>query len=326
MEGLNLLASALALAFATTSAYLWLERGVEREQRRAAEGRVTSLTTRLAALERQRIEQREPEPAESPRAVSPSPQPAEAAVNPSGATDSGAERVVRLSERKLFANASGEALIRARMLADMRLQNHGMAERLNLTDDEAQKLLELLVNEQLTRRAQFAQRSSLGPADLDEAQARERKAIAALIGEERAKKYQDDIKGAPDRRQVRALRSRLGELDALTDDQATSLASALREEREQFARELTDQFGGRAGFTMSSVSGAVFMTSGGAADEDGQEKQIVDQMQRYNQRMLDRAATVLTARQVKVLAELQDAEFAQQRVFLRSRRETPPAK
>jgi hypothetical protein len=325
MKGLTLLASAAALTLAGACVYLSSQLGAEREHRRAAVVRAATLESQLEKLERQRIAsatKRAPEPAERARAKPAVPVPApvtqaESALGP------GEERTGQNLQRKLFASASGQALLRANILATLKSQNPEIARRLNLTEAEGQKLLELLADQQLAQRT--AHRFT-GPDDFKEAMARDRREIAALLGEERARLYDQYKDGASDRQQVRSLRSRLGEVDALTDDQARSLAAGLQEEREQFGRELKDQFGDQSRFTMSSVSGGVFMSTGGTVDEDGQERDLVDQMNRYNRRMRDRASSVLTTRQLKVFTEMQEAQLAQQRVFLRSMRETVPAK
>jgi hypothetical protein len=326
MKGLILLTSAVVLALVGTSVYLSIQLSVEREQRRGADSRAAALESRLEKLAHQQAVSavaRLPAPAKPARAQSGSVAPPTAsAAQEENALSPRGERL----QRKLFDNASGQALLKANLLADLKARNPELARRLNLTDAEHQKLLDLLAEQQLAQRSAFMGGTGPGPLDFEEARARERRAVAALIGEERARKYEEYKKGAPDRQQVRWLRSRLGEVDSLTDEQATTLASALQEERELFSSELKDQFGGHAGFTMSTMYGGVFMSPGGTVDEDGQERQLVDQMQSYNRRMKDRASRVLTTGQLKVFAEMQETQLAQQRVSLRTMRETAPSK
>lgn len=322
MKGLILLVSAAALTLAGTCLYLSSQVRAEREQRLAADARAARLAAEVEKLQSQRLASAANSAAEpsghakTKRAVT-APAPA---VQTGGTLAPGEERFEGFPERKLFANASGRALLRADTLASLRSRNPELAQRVNLTEAENQKLLELLADQELRRRA--GSRSG----SIQDAAAQDQKEIEVVLGKERARVYEEYKKGAPDRQQVRSLRSRLGEVDAMTDDQATTLASALQEEREQFGRELKEQFGDRGGFTMGTVTGGVFRATGGIVDEDRQERDVVDQMKRYNQRMQGRASSVLNTRQLKVFTEMQDAQLAQQRVFLRSMRETVPSK
>ena len=112
----------------------------------------------------------------------------------------------------------------------------------------------------------------------------------------------------------------------LTDAQAETLALALQEEREQYAKELETEMGGNATFTMGNAAGKSLMTNISPSDEDGQEKQIVGQMETYSKRAHDRAASLLSPRQLQVFEEMQQAQLTSERLMLRSMRETPPSK
>lgn len=328
MKGLILLTSGVVLALVGTSVYLSIQLSVEREQRRAVDARAAALEAKLGKLEHQQVMRAAkalPEPATRARPKSASTEPATAPPVQEGNSDApAAERIARNLQRKLFDNASGQALMKADFLAGIRSRNPELARRLNLTEAEHQKLLELLAEQQVARSTALLRR--VGPMNPQETMDRDQRTVAALLGEERARLYEEYKKGAPDRQQVRGLRSRLDAVNSLTDEQATTLASALQEEREQFNRELKDQFGAQAAFTMGTAYGGVFMSAGGIVDEDGQERQLVDQMQRFNGRMKDRASRVLTTGQLEAFAEMQEAQLAQQRVNLRRMRDTLPAK
>jgi hypothetical protein len=193
-----------------------------------------------------------------------------------------------------------------------------------MSEAEYQAFLALRVDQDLRRQEGFAESRGRG-FDWDSTRKRDREALAKFLGDERLRQFDAYQASAPDRLVVRSLRGRLAEADALTDDQATSLADGLHEERDAFKKELDAQFAGRTSFTMGSASGAVFMASGGRADEDAQEGQLTEQMQSYRKRMLSRASTILTPRQLETFEKMQDWDLASQRARVRALRETPPS-
>jgi hypothetical protein len=193
-----------------------------------------------------------------------------------------------------------------------------------MTDAEYQKLIEFLADEEMDRSKAMSSGRRTPGFDLQKILDQQKKDLNAFLGEERARQYAQYKDGEPDRAQVRLLRGRLGEADALSDDQAERLASGWQEERQSWKKELEARFDGTATYSMGGVFGASFMASGTTADEDAMEADILDQMNSYRNRMRDRAGSILTPHQLEVYTEIIDGQLTHSRVFLRSQRETPP--
>jgi hypothetical protein len=207
----------------------------------------------------------------------------------------------------------------------MKEQNPDLARTLGMSEAEGKDLIAFLADQELRRQLESSKRESRD-FNFAEVKAREERELAEKLGEERMRKYEAYRKSSADRAQVRTFRARLGESDALSDAQAESLARALQEEREQYQREIKDQLGENVTFTMGTAAGRYLATNIAPTDEDGQEQQIIEQLQVYTRRANERAATLLTSRQLKAFEELQADQLATGRATLRSMRDTDPKK
>jgi hypothetical protein len=326
-----LVMSGLLLGLTGTSAYLWQQLGGERQRAQQLADQLATLRARTGKSDRKRqmlASVRDTTKSPAPRSAMPS-TGAQATAPTSTAPASADVEAGRYSTwgsslARMLKDPSSRALMREQKIADTRLREPELARQLEMSNAEYEAFLALRVDQDLRRQESFSERRQSKPFDWEAAKKRDRDEIAKLLGDERLHKYDAYQAAAPDRATVRSLRGRLGEADALSDDQAASLASGLQEEREAFKKELDAQFGGRQSFTLGTVSGATFMASGGLADEDAMERQLNEQAASYRKRLVSRASTILTPRQLEVFEQMQDWEVAQQRVRVRSLRETPP--
>ena len=323
MKSLIVLMSVMAASLAATSLYLLKQLGAERElAQQLAQEAVVLRASAKAAIHPQPTPRATataaPTASVQPGAAAAAPDAAPSGPVPQAQNDSYARR------RQMMSEPSSRALLRADRIAYYKAQNPGLARQLKLSDAEYQKLIEFLADQDLQRDVAIAKNHMGLPGNAYfDVQQRERRELTEQLGEERAKQFSAYQAGAIDRAQVRTLRSRLGELDVLTDEQATTLAAALQEEREQFNKDLQAQYGDRASYTLVT-SGVNLIGTGSTADEDAMEQQLRDEMDGYSRRMRDRAASVLTCGQMKVFNEMQDAQLATQRVMVRTLRETVP--
>jgi hypothetical protein len=330
MKHLIFITSGLALALAGSTLYLARQLGAERARARDAESRVARVESYVRDFER-----RSAQANATPAPVAPRNAPAGATtadgVSAQSAAAAGADASDTSSQRtwgditaRMLKEPTSRALMRAEKIVGLKAQTPELARRLNMTDAEYQKFIEFLADQDLDRITAMSNRRRTAGFDFQKILGQQRKDLEAFLGEDRARQYARYQEGEPDRSQVRMLRGRLGEADALGDDQAERLASGLQEERQSWSKELEARFGGTATYSMGGVFGASFMASGTTADEDAMEADILDQMKSYRNRMRDRAGTILTPHQLEVYTDMLDGQLAHSRVFLRSQRETPP--
>jgi hypothetical protein len=328
MKFLLFLAGVIAVALAGTSAYLMQQLGSERSRAQQAETKVAELESRLNTMERKRV-----------AALQASAQPPSDAAPPDAATttaksdqrsEAGGEREVitkpwENKRQRMWSTPSSRSLMRAERIQRLKQQSPELARALGVSDAEAENLYGVLADQELRTELSLPEMRRAG-LSWNEVQARQKRELTEKLGEERMRRYEAYQQGAPDRAQVRVFRSMLGEADTLTDAQAESLSKALQEERERYAQEIRDQIGPGATFTMGVASGRSMITNVPRTDEDGQERQILEQMETYARHANERAATLLSPRQLKVFEQMTAARLSEERLTLRSMRETDPRK
>ncbi len=330
MKSLLSLPGAMAVVLAGITVYLGHQLGEVRARAHAAETRVAELEVRLKMAERKRFA------AVQPSAVTPAPPPpaSPSSVTPNvNAPEAGGEQpavVMRRGENwqlRMARVPSSRALMRAERIIRLKEQNPELARALGISEAEANELLGFIADQEIRGQLDFVKRSGDDRfAQFKETQAQQERELAAKLGEERMRKYQAYQKGAPDRTQVRTFRSRLSESIMLSDEQTDSLAVALQEAREQTQQEIRDQIGENPTFTTISASGRYVGTNIDRSDEDGQERQIVAQIEAYARRANERATTVLTPQQVRAFEEFQSAQVVTGKMRIRTMRETDPKK
>ena len=280
-------ALALGIVFVQLSERLNVERAraeSEVSQRRDAQQRLEGLERRLA--------QATPVQADV-AAVETSPEPA---ARQAPATQE-KERDTRMP-----ADAESREVVDAARKAEVRARNPDMAREIGLSDEEFEQLLDLMIT---------LQRTSV---PIDE----QSRAVAEFLGEEKAARFETYKRRLPLRWQVHEFRSLLTEASALTDAQAARLTAALQSNRERFAEEFAAQ-------SRTSSPGALKFAWYGiqvSADDDATdgatiEQGVVEQLQRYQERMRESAASVLTADQLRVYEQFMQDQLATQRSQVR---------
>jgi hypothetical protein len=134
-------------------------------------------------------------------------------------------------------------VLRMNVLASNRRLYEDVEERLGLTRDQANRLIELLTDQQLARMDQYRRgdaqargRGRLEPSAQDLA------AISSVIGADRMPLFQDYQKTLPARQEVQTLSRQLEGADLeLTEDQQDRMVLALTEERERIPAPVFDE-------------------------------------------------------------------------------------
>jgi hypothetical protein len=207
-------------------------------------------------------------------------------------------------EARMFEDPQDREVVEAAHKADVRARNPGMARELGLSDDEYEQLLDLMIRLQ-RESVPFAEQSG---------------EVAKFLGEEKAARFEAYKVSLPLRWQVNQFQSRLTGAGALTDAQAVRLTAALQSSREAMAEELAAQAGGtRPGDFKFSWYGLNVFASEGATDGATIEQDIVGQLQRYQERMRQSAASVLTAEQLRAYEQFLQDQLAMQRSQIRWR-------
>jgi hypothetical protein len=214
----------------------------------------------------------------------------------------------------MLQEPAGRDLLRAQEYAEIQGTNPHLARDLQLTAEEEGTLLDLLVKQAMEKGELFAlMRSGYVGKEFSQLRANHDQEIAALLGDERAQRYREYEASRPFRVQVRTLRGRLDEANALSDAQEARLVSSLQGAQESFKKELQERYAGYdVGQTMSTAYGGSFMTSESLGTPA--QEQILEQMVAFNRQLIDSAKDVLTRRQLEVFSHIHEAQLAEQRV------------
>ena len=234
-----------AAAFGASTIYLTLQLREERTQAEAVAAQMQALQARIAELERLKAEVQRLQPGEPDDEAElvvqgdpPAPQP----VASPGEDDS-PERVTRPNRPPPVQSEAARNVLRMNVLASNRRLYEDVEERLGLTRDQANRLIELLTDQQLARMDQYRRgdaqargRGRLEPSAQDLA------AISSVIGADRMPLFQDYQKTLPARQEVQTLTRQLEGADlALTEDQQDRMVLALTEERERIPAPVFDE-------------------------------------------------------------------------------------
>ena len=327
MRKLTLLLATVATGLALACVYLLDQLDVERARTRTETIHRQELEARVQQIEREQLTvAREASDVDAVRAGSareeaitgpaisqPDAAPDHAAA---GWTPPAHDPSLRL--RAMRQNAADREVLRAQEIATFRASNPDIATELGLTAEEYERLLEVLAEQNLQRMdlidgGDFAYADGMG--GLEELVSNQKLEVANLLGAERAQQLDEYLASQPVRTQVRRLRARLREDNALRDDQSARLVAALRDEAVRFSNEQSEQYEGEnIRYSMGSWYGAHFVAS---ETRGSTEEQILAQMEDYNGRTMSIAASVLTDSQLEVFTQLMDEDLALQRVQLR---------
>lgn len=200
-----------------------------------------------------------------------------------------------------------------------------MAAHLELSEDEIDRLANLLATQQL-RLMEMRYQCALNPnCDGMSFATRYRQAadqeLIDLLGTEGKRRFDDYRDFAQERRQVASMRGDMPDALRITDAQAEKLAAALGEERRRMVKELEQSGASQSGLT--TALGSIFY----AESNQGVEQRMAEASE-YARRLRERAATVLNPGQLEFFNNRQQQFLEQLREHLeneaRSGRPTTP--
>jgi hypothetical protein len=318
------------LVFASASAYLW-------RQERAASEQNAVLQLRVEKLEGAQRTARAilPTPAAAPVAGAAPPDsgpPLRPARAPRPAPAVGAAAAVAGSDRKaaitfrpffgsmrmdkLLADPEYREAMRAQERLAMSSRYPDLAEALHLQPEEAEKLMDLLTDQQVAAMGRQPTFRPDGTPDENsirewqkqmEQQQRDNQAqIASLLGDTQFQEWKDYQNSMGARMQVKQLRDTLGSSDPLRADQVQPLVAAIAAEQLRYGAEL-QRNAGRAGKARSMSQ----------SDQLSMMEQGLEQSTQYNQRMHDAAAPYLSARQQEQFDRMLNQNLEIQRITVR---------
>ena len=207
---------------------------------------------------------------------------------------------------------------RAEMLEEFRMMvrssNPRLAQTLKMSGEEAERLIELLAQQQLDQQEKFARCSvdsscDFRPIGREDAGANER-ALANLLGPERRQEFEHYRNTMGERRSVTELRTRLSDADYLPEEKAEALIVVLADERNRISLDASKRGGGVTG--IGNGTGMILITPSGGTPEAQFES-----AQENSRRLRTRAAEVLTPAQMRVFEEMQEELLRSTRQQLR---------
>jgi hypothetical protein len=328
----------VTLALATSTAglaflcgYLWQQLDVERQRSQFAARQQTELQARLTQLER---DQRPALARDTTKTVVPAPGAAQvpvvSAARPVVPDDSDVDQMAlhnarqqkrwQDARRRMLQDPRERELLRAQARSEARAANMDLAHELQLTDKEYDRLIELLAEHQLQMADAFNRGDGNISSDVsyDFNALRERLAqeVEALLGYERAQQYATFEDSRQVRTQVRRLRGRLSEGDALTDEQNQRLVAALQKQRLSFNEAMQRRVPKeRVSASRSTWDGGNFV-----ADRTSTlpvQEQFMKQIEEFRKLQRQSAAEVLTARQLRAFVQMQEQMLADERLDAR---------
>lgn len=327
----------VTLAFATSTVglavaagSLWKQLDAERDRAQVEAQQRGQLQARLAKLEHER----HPTPAPN-TATTAAPPPrivhaASATTRPDAAGNGDIDPIDlyniqqqkrrQEARRRMLEDPRERELLKAQARSEARAANADLARELQLTDGEYDRLIERLAEYDLQLSELFSreERAPTG-AQNDYQTLRDQLAqdIADLLGYEKAQQYAAFEDSRQVRTQVRRLRGRLSEGEALTDEQNQRLIAALQKERLSFNREIERRIPNeRVSATRGTWDGGTFRAD--RASNVAMQEQFTKQMEEFAKRMRQSAAEVLTAHQLRAFAQMQDEMLTEQRLEART--------
>ena len=305
------LVAALSLStvtFAATTAYFARELRRERANDASVAAAPVAENPALADTPKRSLEKSDTPPPLSPVAAS-----SEESVDPWGEAK---RRVAKNADRelaKLLDPAKRRAML-DETKAGSRRQFPQLAQVLQLSDFEYDRLLELLAEQQLAgheRMLRCALDSTCKFPGVDRAYHDSQELeVAALIGadrQQRLEKYQQSLN---ERSAVTQFRGGLPDKDRLSDAKAEQLIAAIAEEHQRFEAEIVQSGAGVSGLNTGGVSFAL------SPEEAGAEKRLAEGTE-YLGRVRERATPILTAGQLAVFNEMLDEGLRQLQFHVR---------
>lgn len=217
------------------------------------------------------------------------------------------------ARRKRLQDPQTRALMRAEAKAEFRAEYHDLERAIGLTPHEYEQFLDLRAALRIESWELDSGELDAFAATFEAQQRREQEQIAALFGEEKARRYDEYVRSMPARRLAQQFETRLSEQNALSDDQRTRLIAALHsasQRSEDDVRDVTGQM--RVGY---------FWGFGLVLDSESPdasvEEQALRQLERYNEYVRQSAAGVLTTQQWREYEQFQSDQAASVRLSIR---------
>jgi hypothetical protein len=222
--------------------------------------------------------------------------------------------------RNLLAQLS-DPQRREEMLAEHKMMtrySYPRVERvLGLSAEEHSRFLELIALQQLDLQEANAKCMVEPDCQLQEVlrdggDTRKRE-LDALLGAERAQKFETYKNTMGEREAITQLRNRLPDAQRLSDEKAEALVAALAEERDLLHKDAARTGTAMHGFSLGA--GMVFAP----ADSDASFEERYEIARQSSQRLRDRAAQYLNAEQLRAFNEMQDETLISLRGMLRNK-------
>jgi hypothetical protein len=207
----------------------------------------------------------------------------------------------------------------------MRSEYPDVARRVHLSAAEADQLIELLADQQITDSETYAKQMAAGSTpsfsqdDFDERHRKEEADLTALLGSEKFQRFQVYTESLPERRRVEAFQASLDEANTLSEDAAERMITALANERASIAsKRKTEQFSEPVVMSMHYADGASIILT--ESDSGNAMESATAQMESYDRKMAQAAAPALSAAQLKAFTEFQrtrrETQLANVRIML----------
>lgn len=289
-----ILLAACAVTFAATTIYLWRELAQERAQ----PARVTAIPPPAVRIVSQPATVINTAPGPGKQLVMPAPgaTPPDANVDPT--------EYQRQQSRQLLEQLADPAS-RAQLLEESRASARNaypwIAERLKLSPEEYGKLIETLARSNLEAREAYAKCTADPACDLNSIGQQgyqvQTQPVAELLGPERMRQFETYQQTMNERETVLNLRGRLPDQAYLSTEASETLVNALAEESLQVQLDAQVAGQGLVGFGMNG--GWIYY------QDRGTSEQRFKSAESYVNRMIARAAQVLSAEQLRYFTQMQ---------------------
>jgi hypothetical protein len=204
--------------------------------------------------------------------------------------------------RKVLADPERRARMERDIRKNLEREVSQFGPLLDLTDDEQQRLVDLMTGHQMSFAEATAKCADTPGCDVSatasaQYQVQQRE-LADFMGDEKAPRFMDYRDNFMERNSVESFRAELPERMQLSDLQAERLAIALGDERRRIIKEWKQRGAGSA--AMGNTLGYLYYPNN---TRDIEER--VNEAGEYQRRQRERAAELLTAQQLEVFTQQQ---------------------
>jgi hypothetical protein len=213
------------------------------------------------------------------------------------------DRARRIALSKMYAEPEARALLRAEAIEGLRSYHPGVAQKLGLSPDEEDRLMEVLAESQLNSAERSRGDDSVYASDFESYQQMLDAEILAHLGQTKLNAFKRYRESIGERREVGQFRAALPEKEDLTPDAAERLIDALAQERARMQAEQKQRprEPGKGGFGMYFRGGRGVTFD--PKDGDTALTEAREQLEEQDERMQKAAESVLNPPQQKAYAE-----------------------